>query len=254
VTLKEPLLPFFVDEGERAAQHRQFFEREQLAGIRANTATPTPVLIDCGANIGTAVHWFKSTFPAGRVVAIEPDPVVCGALRRNVIAMKWTDVSVIEAAAWVETGPIELLADHLSGSRLTTLSDPDCQSGVRVDIRAVDLGCLLDETSVTLLKVDVEGAEVSLLQHCATAIGNNVGYVHVEVHDLDGTGKAITSVLTVLEQAGFEHHVAPLHVDPQPFNARLAYRGVVNPLAVFAWKPELRSRTTEVHRGSRLAR
>jgi hypothetical protein len=43
-----------------------------------------PRIIDCGANVGLSVFYFKHLYPLAKIQAFEADPVICGALRTNV--------------------------------------------------------------------------------------------------------------------------------------------------------------------------
>jgi hypothetical protein len=46
------------------------------------TSNPSPLIIDCGANIGLSVIYWKYLFPESKVVAFEPDQkkyeILCG--------------------------------------------------------------------------------------------------------------------------------------------------------------------------------
>ncbi len=55
-----------------------------------------PVIVDAGANIGTASVWFKQQYPEAAVVAIEPDPGNAAVLRMNTAGLD--NVHVMEAA------------------------------------------------------------------------------------------------------------------------------------------------------------
>lgn len=50
----------------RAADLQKFYETQVVAGL-------TPLIIDCGANSGMATRYFRETFPAAHIVAVEPD-------------------------------------------------------------------------------------------------------------------------------------------------------------------------------------
>ena len=51
---------------------------------RFTPTRPDPLIFDCGANIGMAVHYFKWMYPRARIVAFEPDPATFELLKRNV--------------------------------------------------------------------------------------------------------------------------------------------------------------------------
>src|SRR5215203_998957 len=62
-----------VDGASFVASYSEIFKR----GIyRFETQSDSPVIIDCGANIGLSVIYFKRLFPAARIIAFEADPSV----------------------------------------------------------------------------------------------------------------------------------------------------------------------------------
>src|SRR5688572_8635835 len=60
-----------VDGASFVASYSEIFKR----GIyRFETPSESPQIIDCGANIGLSVIYFKRLFPAARITAFEADP------------------------------------------------------------------------------------------------------------------------------------------------------------------------------------
>jgi FkbM family methyltransferase len=162
------------------------------------STTGAPAIVDCGANIGYTTLWYKRQFPDARIVAFEPDPVFAGLLRRNLARNGASDVEVVEAAAWVRDGRAPWLSLQVDGSRLTASSD----EARGCTVATVDLRRYLDR-EITLLKIDVEGAEFELLPHLADSLGR-VRQVLVECHLLDQcTYSRLGGVLDALRAAGF---------------------------------------------------
>lgn len=223
-------------QDEFATQRRQFFDEEILSGIQP-PAAGEPVLVDCGANVGVCVLWFKTQFPNARVVAFEPDPIIAGCLAHNVACFDLSSVEIIEAAAWTVDGTMTFASDGVCGSRLALSSVPAQRGMSATRVRTVDLLTHLPDR-ITLLKLDVEGAELDLLRRCAGMLRERVSYLHVEVHEFVGTPRRLPSVLQLLAEVGFDYHLAPLHTDAHPYRCREAWRGIFNPMAVFAWAPQ----------------
>ncbi len=218
---------------EFVSQYRQYFVDEMLAGVRHVHNGPA-VLVDCGANVGTVTAWFRTQFPWSRVIAVEGDPEVLPYLERNTRQHEW--VEIVDALAWTSDGVVDLLSDGRCGSHIADGRDDAGFHAARV--RTVDIRQLLNE-HVTLLKVDVEGAERLLLPHARAELAANVDQIHVEVHETVGAPRMLCSVLSLLTSCGFHLHVAPLHVDPQPFLRVESWNSVVNPMAVYGWKDGL---------------
>ncbi|MCS5691180.1 FkbM family methyltransferase [Cyanobium sp. FGCU-6] len=59
---------------------------------------PRPYIIDCGANYGVSVLWFKRMYPDCRILAVEADPGIYDMLRRNVNRHGLSDVTLIHRA------------------------------------------------------------------------------------------------------------------------------------------------------------
>ena len=61
----------YVDALSLAPQWHDIFVRRTLD---FRPATDTPLVLDCGANIGLASIWIKRAFPRARITAFEADP------------------------------------------------------------------------------------------------------------------------------------------------------------------------------------
>lgn len=228
---------------EFVSQYRQFYLEGVLAGVRHNHRGPA-VLVDCGANVGTVVAWFQAQFRSSRVIAVEGDPDVVPLLRRNTAGRG--SVEVVDALAWTSDGHVDLLSDGRCGSHV---DDGRADVGFRRQrVPTVDIRTLLS-SHVTLLKVDVEGAERQLLPHARAELEANVDYVHVEVHETVNSPRMLSSLIDLLTSCGFHLHVAPLHVDPQPFVQVESWNSVVNPMALYGWKDGLGPRVVETIAG-----
>ena len=159
--------------------------------------TAAPTIVDCGANIGYTSLWYKRQFPAARIVALEPDPVFAGMLRKNLARNGAADVEVVEAAAWIRDGRAPWLSLDVDGSRLVPSSTGGCT------VATVDLRRYLDR-EITLLKIDVEGAEFDLVPHLAPSLAR-VEQALIECHVLAQQDYSrVAGVLDVLRACGFQ--------------------------------------------------
>lgn len=121
---------------------------------------PGMTFLDVGAHVG----WFtlvasEAVGPAGRVVAVEPEPRSLALLRRNVAGLGAGNVEVVAAAAGESTGPAELhLAPWNTGDHRTAWSGPGKRARCTVPaVRLDDVPSLRD--GVDVAKIDVQGAE-----------------------------------------------------------------------------------------------
>jgi FkbM family methyltransferase len=128
---------------------------------RATARQPQGVglFVDLGAHIGTSARYFASEFPAASVIAIEPDPDNYRLLVANVSRIE-NVVHLRRAAAEVAGQRVFLSGD---GDSVQTSSGADAASD---GVETVSISSILasrPECVPLLLKVDIEGAESSVL-------------------------------------------------------------------------------------------
>lgn len=242
--------------------------------------TPDDIVVDVGAHVGIFTWRAVATTPAGgrrQVVAVEPNPVLATALRRNIPsfvkeapASASVTVRVVEAAAGAEPaacahprhGPVQGEATlvcwprapssscltHYGPGRLAVqqarLGAGRLSSLCRVQVPCTTVSAALascavhlprrsasgaepgrgakrvrGEVPVTLLKVDVEGAEEGVLRGVAPADWHRIHQVVVEVHALPGAcaaDHARSVARTLREDGGFpEVLVVPTSKDEE---------------------------------------
>lgn len=168
---------------------------------------PRGVVVDCGANIGLSVLYFKTLYPDLRVVAYEADPAICRTLERNVTANRLEGVEVINAAVGSAAGVVNFLQDGTDSGRVTD----DLQPGMHVaQVDAVCLGDELEGHDVQFLKVDIEGAETDALIGCVGRL-SQVRSMCVELHTFPEKPQRLGQLLSVLEEAGFRVAIESIH-------------------------------------------
>lgn len=124
---------------------------------------PGGTFVDAGANIGLmTLHAAQIVGRTGRVLAFEPQPTTHDILQRNVAlnGFSWT---AVHALALGETaGTATIYAREHVGRGGSSLYAPEAQaSGVEVEVDTLDNKIT---GPVDLLKVDVEGHEVPVLE------------------------------------------------------------------------------------------
>ncbi len=158
----------------------------------------TPLILDCGANIGFTVLNYKRQFPNARIMAFEPDPQFAPVLRRNLQNNHAEDVQVVEAAVWTRNEKIKWFSEGIDGSHIVG----DEQEAEISWVQAIDLASYLTKP-VDLLKLDIEGAEYEVINHVRKKL-RNVKNIVVECH-LDQTNIIeFGKMLGILAKAGFK--------------------------------------------------
>lgn len=219
-----------VDSASFIWMYREIFEREIY---RFRAKSESPYIIDCGANIGLSAIYFKRLYPRSRVVAFEPDDKVFEVLARNLRLHDCADVELHNRAVWSSETTLSFVNEGADGGHVSRIGE----SGDKA-VRTVRLRDYLSEP-VSLLKIDIEGAETQVLQDCADLLGN-VDNLFVEYHSFTEEPQTLHSLMGVLAGAGFRVHVHPENIAPQPFVERTIQANMDLQLNVFAFRPEAR--------------
>lgn len=186
----------------------------------AETTASEPRIIDLGANFGLATFFFRRCYPNSLIEAFEPNPALADIMQLNLDRNDWNAaVNLQRVAISDRDGETSFFvsADEDAASSLIAARAPQDAQEIRVP--TVDIRSLLDRP-VTLLKIDVEGAEGAIfraagqqLRACETIIG--------ESHSMEGSN-TLLPVLTALDAAGFEWSVARSVWDERGDRLRLA--------------------------------
>lgn len=121
-----------------------------------------PFVVDVGANIGQWTTCFKWLHPEATIVAIEPDPVTFDRLVRTIAPLP--DVDARQTAVGDRCGAITLYRQLLLTMSMTCPTGEDSREAP-VTVPVTTLDALLDDVpSIDVLKVDVEGGELSVIE------------------------------------------------------------------------------------------
>jgi len=163
------------------------------------TAAREPRILDCGANIGLASIDFKRRYPDARITAFEADPALAAICRRNLAANGAAGVDVRDAAVWVGDGSIEFVCEGADSGAIASLGPS--VSGPLAFVPAVRLRDWLLEP-VDLLKLDIEGAELPVLDDCRDLL-HNVRALTIDLHEFNPVKRQTGAIFEVLANAGF---------------------------------------------------
>jgi len=173
--------------------------------------TETPVIFDCGANIGMATLYFKWLFPRSKIVAFEPDPTTFQALRRNMDENHLSDVSVHNVALWSGNGVVSFFVPKDQPGSLVMSINPSRNHGTQITVPSRRLSEYIDGP-VDLLKLDVEGAEhqvISDLMHSGKV--EQVRRMLIEYHhNISTDAGRLGTFLSMLEDCGLRYQISSL--------------------------------------------
>jgi len=174
------------------------YEEEFCARLAA-AVRPGDVCFDVGAFRGYTAG-VMALAGASKVIAFEPAPANQVAVRRVIELNAELPIELVEAAVGAEEGTIKITI-HEDASM--NFIGENTSGRPAVDVKMVTLDSMVASgalKSPQLLKIDVEGAEASVLRGAAKALRNSVREIFVELHH----DEAKKESERLLAEAGFE--------------------------------------------------
>jgi len=167
------------------------------SGRFVREVSPGDVVYDMGANVG----WYtllaaRRVGGGGHVVAIEPLPENVRQIRDHLALNRFENVTVVNAAVGAESGEVRFArGGHHSLGRIEDTGD----LAVRV-VRIDDLVARGELPPPTLVKIDVEGAEVMALEGMRATLAAHRPFVFLSTHGASVHQQCIA----LLRQLGYE--------------------------------------------------
>jgi FkbM family methyltransferase len=187
-------------------------EANILALLRAADLREGEQVVDLGAYSGDTTYFFaKAVGPRGRVLAVEPDPESFAALERNVREQGLDNVATEPSAVWDQAGTIVFQSGGVTTSRVAT----DELSTRTVSVPTRTLEALLERHGfgrVDFLKMDIEGAEFTVLPQAREILRRLRPRMILEVHGEGTEPRTVAGVLAFLEEAGFRAWILQVEV------------------------------------------
>ena len=180
---------------------------------------PNDVFIDVGANLGmhtlAAAHAMQGR---GRIIAFEPFETTQRLLEKSVWMNGFSElVEIHQAAVSNHDGhqPLYLGATsgHNSLYHLAPASTPSSRQSVEVPLVRLD-SVVPESTPVALIKIDVEGAELDVLESARTIIAGNPSIaliVEFGFSHLARTGHTTKDWLAAFQDLGLEYRAIDAH-------------------------------------------
>lgn len=212
----------------RAESAKEFARASTLHGERAviadflRTINPGDTVYDVGANIGTYACFAANKIDEGAVVAFEPHPTNVRRLREN-ISLNGAAVTVCPVALSNESATAELsIAGNTDIAGVGTHSLSSDGKGETIETEMVEGDRLISEghiPSPSILKIDVEGAEMLVLDGLSSTLENSdCRTIFCEVHPdkLPGFGGTEQNLQDFLKSKGFSLQIIG-HRSPEYF-------------------------------------
>jgi FkbM family methyltransferase len=204
--------------------YREIFLDEIYRFPAANAA---PVIVDCGANHGTSVVYFKSKYPQARITAVESDPKIFAHLAWNMEQRGYSGVTLVNKAVSNARGPLRFFHEGADGGRSHFLAG----ATESFEVEPIALDTLLAEP-VDFLKMDIEGAETEAI--CGAEKLGNAGRIFIEYHSFADAEQSLAALLQKLTATGFRYYIQTQYCPPRPLLAVECQLGMDLQLNIFA--------------------
>ena len=211
------------DAVERAIYLYGAHEHRALQAFR-ELVTPSSVVVDAGAHVGQ--YTLVAAARGARVLAFEPAPATYERLARHVRLNGLTNVTALRVALGPSPGRAHLAVASMDNSGEAAVVDAPTESSVEVEVaRLDDVLAQHGVERVDLMKLDVEGREVGVLEGARDTIERSHPAILFEVdeHEL---ARGATPAVDALRELGYGIHgvradgsLAPLErgEDPRQF-------------------------------------
>ena len=153
--------------GKRELEHKKMLE---------NIIKPEMTVLDIGANIGYySLMMLELIGNKGKLIAVEPSPSNIEILRKNLLLNKYNDIEVHNAAISDENGTKKFFLSEMSN--LNTLNYTEKKSlnltGETINVKTLTVPQIMEGRNLDLIRMDVEGHEVEVLNGLIPNIGVN---------------------------------------------------------------------------------
>jgi FkbM family methyltransferase len=174
----------FRDHSELIALKEIFVDGEYSFELTREPRT----ILDLGANVGQAALYFRSRFPAARIVSVEPASESFSLLTRNLGGDP--GIELRRCAVTGRDGSVQLRKFHLSWINHVSAERVDDPRWLTEDVDGLSLASLLDAAgmeTVDLVKADIEGLEYDVFvdSPALRRVGTLVGEVHEHLIPVD---------------------------------------------------------------------
>ncbi len=191
--------------------HFLFFGFRDIAQERLiELSNPGNVVIDVGTNIGSSLLQFaKKIGSKGRVYGFEPDPFNYKKCLKNVSLNKFQNIEISNIGLGNESGKFSLIVDTESnrGGNRISFDKKTNKATTQIEVRKLDDWVSSKNIErVDLIKIDVEGFELKVLQGGRNLIEQFKPKLFIEIDDnnLRAVGDSAKKLISFLEDLNYK--------------------------------------------------
>ncbi|HEY2827825.1 MAG TPA: FkbM family methyltransferase [Pirellulales bacterium] len=144
---------------------------------------PPSLIIDAGAHVGYASLFYANRWPNAKIIALEPEAHNNELLHLNCSA--YPNVTMVQGALWYERTQLRIINPEAQSwaFRVAGLSDQKQASRPVEAYTVSDLLKISGQSRASLLKIDIEGAELDVFANNPQPWLEKVDAILIELHD-----------------------------------------------------------------------
>jgi FkbM family methyltransferase len=208
--------------------NEELFQSEMY---KFKASRPNPCIIDCGANLGMSIIYFKQLYPDASIIAFEADEHIFSFLEKNVKSFGYKDVELINKAVWNCDDILSFIVEGGAGGRI----EEETSKGKYKKVVCTSLKKYLAGRKVDFLKIDIEGAEYEVIKDCENEL-ENIDYLFIEYHSMPDQEQNLHKILEIVNKSGFSYHIKEAYTVRYPFIERKLNFGMDLQLNIFCYK------------------
>jgi FkbM family methyltransferase len=190
ITFVDKIAPIFIRRGtsDIPTFKQIFIEHAYISDYTENIE----YIIDCGANIGLSVRYFRYLYPNAKIAAIEPDADNYNMLKEN--TQFDNNILLFKNGIWNRSAHLEVVDVFNVGSWGFSVVEVSEKSEKTVPALSIkDVIVQSNFPRVDLLKVDIEGSEKEVFESDTESWLPLVNNMIIETHDKyrKGTSRAV---------------------------------------------------------------
>jgi FkbM family methyltransferase len=170
---------------------------------------PQPAIIDCGANIGMSVLYFKFLYPDCSITAFEPNPIAYTLLKKNIADNNLRNVEAVNIGLSEKEGSIEFFTDGKDGILVASILKERGGNNL-LNVKSMKLSDFIKNETFDLIKMDIEGAEYEVAKEMCSSqkLANSNKYIIEYHHRVSNNSTSLPAFIENFESAGFGYNLS----------------------------------------------
>lgn len=209
IKFRDLIIYYNNEESAKQTLEEVFNDRPYL--FKSNKSNP--LIIDAGSNIGITTLFFKVCYPAARIICFEPDPNAFNLLKLNIESNRLKDITLVNAALSNKDGVTDFYGQiyvdnpDARGNSIFDIWGAQRTIYNKIQVKSVKLSSYINST-VDLLKLDIEGAEEQVL----TELGDKIKIIENLAIEFHGAKRlksinSINRIKLLLQKYGFNYEI-----------------------------------------------